>query len=466
MSPSLNKWFNKFIKQLSSLKLAVFVILSLAVISAVGTIYEAKYDATYAQKTVYTSIYMKAVLGLLCINLIFVMVDRWPWKKHHTGFVLAHIGIIIMLIGAFITEKFGIDGSMAFPLGESNRFITVSSQEVNIFASYDNGNPTRVFARAVDFFKDPPTEEKPLVATLGNQEMKITDYYHYAIGKEEFVAGEKINSGPALRVQLQNKFVNMTQWLFKTPGKKLETISLGPAQIVIHDGDFKYEKGNVLSFQPLEGDRLAYKVYLDRTQSLVKSGIVKAGESFNTGWMDATLRLLKYIPNAQRKLIFVKRESPTPRTRSAILVEYNGEKQWVGLNSVIKFFDTDKVYYFSFGNRRIDLGYDIQLADFRVGKYQGTNRAMSYESVVKVPELGEVLISMNEPMKNKGYTFYQASFEQDEQGNPTTSILSVNKDPGRPIKYLGSFLIVLGSIILFYFKRMKFKEMFKRGAHE
>lgn len=461
MRSKLEKWLEKIVKQLSSIKLAVFIISAIAVLSAIGTVYEAKYDAQYAQKMVYHSIYMNAVLSLLCINLIFVMVDRWPWKKHHTGFVLAHIGIILTLLGAWVTQKFGIDGSMSFPLGEANRYVTIPDQEINIFSSFIEGQPTRVFSQPIDFFKKRPSQDKPFIIPLGQQEMKVLDYYHYAIGKEEYISGDKLSSGPALRMQLQNEFVNMTQWLFKPPGKSVETVNLGPAQIVIHDGSYKYKAGNVMTFRPLENGELAYEVFLDRTKGLVKAGTVKAGESFDTGWMGASLRLLKYLPQAQRKVQFVQRKTPTPRTRSAILVEFKDEKHWVGLNSVVKFFDQDKVFYFSFGNRRIDVGFDIQLADFRVGKYQGTNRAMSYESLVKVPELGEVLISMNEPMKHKGLTFYQASFEQDENGNPTTSILSVNKDPGRPIKYLGSFLIVLGSIVLFYFKRMKFKELFK-----
>ena len=69
----------------------------------------------------------------------------------------------------------------------------------------------------------------------------------------------------------------------------------------------------------------------------------------------------------------------------------------------------------------------------------------------------EVLISMNNPLKYDGFTFYQASFEQDDMGNPTASILSVNNDPGRFLKYLGSMLLVLGSIHLFYMKRRKVK---------
>ena len=88
---------------------------------------------------------------------------------------------------------------------------------------------------------------------------------------------------------------------------------------------------------------------------------------------------------------------------------------------------------------------------------------MSYESDVSVEGLGKVNISMNEPMKHAGYTFYQSSFQEDDMGRPTASILSVNKDPGRWIKYFGSALIVLGIVMLFYFRKFDLKFMAKKS---
>ena len=102
----------------------------------------------------------------------------------------------------------------------------------------------------------------------------------------------------------------------------------------------------------------------------------------------------------------------------------------------------------------------LGLKDFEVGRYQGTRRAASYASDVQVVEKdksvnGPYHISMNEPLYYKNFTFYQSSFQEDEMGRPTTSIFSVNRDPGRWIKYLGSLMIVWGSILLFWRKRKR-----------
>jgi hypothetical protein len=107
----------------------------------------------------------------------------------------------------------------------------------------------------------------------------------------------------------------------------------------------------------------------------------------------------------------------------------------------------------SFGNVRIDINFDLKLKEFEVGRYEGTNRAASYQSLVETPEGQEVLISMNEPLKYKGLTFYQASFTENPDGSPNASILSVNYDPGRFLKYLGSLIMSIGIVWMFYNKR-------------
>src|SRR5690606_32843607 len=121
--------------------------------------------------------------------------------------------------------------------------------------------------------------------------------------------------------------------------------------------------------------------------------------------------------------------------------------------TVLRLFSDNQMYMVSWGNKRIDIGFDMTLSKFKIGYNPGTKKAATYESEVSISGAENVVISMNEPLKYNGFTFYQASFEQDETGEPVSSILSVNHDPGRPLKYLGSFLIVLGSIMLFYFKK-------------
>lgn len=448
------KWLESFFDFLASLKLAVIIIISLGIIAAFGTIYEARFDAEYAQKVVYKSLPMYIVMSALITNLLAVMIDRWPWKRHHSGFVLAHIGIIMLLVGSFITQRYGIDGSMVFGIGKTERYITVSETEFSIFASQDGNQMERVFHRPVDFFSRPPSKEK-LIATLGTDSLEVTNYVHYGIRQSEIVRSDKMTDGPAVRVQLQNQNFNISNWIVQAPDEDRGELRLGPASIVLTRNKFHYDDGNVIVIIPGE-KAWRYEIYSKDKAALTKSGSIIEGTPVATGWMGIELTLLKKFDHARENITYKVRERPTPMTRPAVEVSFNGEKHWVGLNSVVKVFGKDRMYWVNFANRRIDAGISLLLKNFKVGRYQGTMRASSYESEVEVPGLGEQVISMNEPLHFKDYTFYQASFEQDEKGQPTASVLSVNYDPGLWLKYLGSFLIVLGSILLFYFKRATF----------
>jgi len=458
----ISRFFEKTFKFLASLKLAIVVMSALAIISAIGTIIEARYDAVYAQQVVYHSPYMYITLALLCVNLFNVMLDRWPWKPHHAGFVFAHIGIITLVLGSLVTRLYGVDGSMSFEIGQNNRYVMMPETEVVIFATFGDGAYRPLHGGKVDFFKKHPKGNNYEI-DLGGKVLKIKDYYHWAHREQRVVATTSPSGGPAVRVQLQNSNVNLAQWIMKPAGVPQEQFELGPAKIILADSKspFSYEGGNVILLRAMDKKNVRYEIFTESKKGKTQSGVLQLAEPVQTGWMGLELRLLKYIPSAEYKTEYVQKDRPSGTTVPAALIEFDGNEQWVGLNSNIKLFSDSLMYLVSYRNRLIDVGFDIGLKNFNVGRYQGTSRAMSYESTVEVPGLGEILISMNEPLKHNGFTFYQASFQEDEMGQATTSILSVNKDPGRWIKYLGSLLIVLGSIVMFYFKHYRLKIMEK-----
>ena len=177
--------------------------------------------------------------------------------------------------------------------------------------------------------------------------------------------------------------------------------------------------------------------------------------------MALEVRVLRYLPHALEDWDLQPMERPTPLTTSAVKIIFNNKEHWVLLNDMVKLFTNDAVYLLTYGNRRIDIGFPLTLKSFEVNHYQGTMRAMAYKSLVDVPEVGEVLISMNEPLKHKGLTFYQASF-QEENGVPVASIFSVNHDPGRWFKYLGSLIMTIGVVLLMWFKHLDFKRLKKQ----
>lgn len=444
-------------KPLASLKLAVFIILSLAFITAIGTIVEAKYDAFAAKKLVYDTWYMYAIMGLLVVNLTAVMIDRLPWKKRHAAFVCAHIGIIILLAGSYLTFKYGLDGTMRVGIGESNNLVQTPETDIVVYTSFDGDRYSKTLEQEVDFFRNPPSVEKPFVIPSFEGEIRVVEYKKYVVPSRKVTADETGKAGAGLRFQIQNPNVNVIEWLVQRNPSATATHNFGPAQIHLGEAPAHGRGANEIFFTPGGKGAIRYVVFQKDTVKALKKGIVKEGDSFDPGFkMSMEVRVLRYLPAAKEDWDLQTLERPTPLTTSAVKIIFDGKEHWVLLNDMVKLFTNNAVYLLTYGNRRVDIQFPLKLKSFNVTRYQGTMRAMAYESVVEVPELGEQLISMNEPLKYKKLTIYQASF-QEENGAPIASIFSVNHDPGRFLKYLGSLVMSIGIVLLMWFKHLDFK---------
>jgi hypothetical protein len=108
------------------------------------------------------------------------------------------------------------------------------------------------------------------------------------------------------------------------------------------------------------------------------------------------------------------------------------------------------------------LPFSVELKKFTLTRYPGSSSPSSYESKVVVHVDGETRperIFMNNVLDVKGYRFFQASYDPDEQG----TILSVNRDvAGRNITYTGYLLLVIGLILCFIGKNTRFMSLSRR----
>jgi hypothetical protein len=287
------------IKFLASLKLAVFVILSLAIVSAVGTIYEARYDAEAASVIVYRSIWMYFVLGLLAIILTAVMIDRWPWKARHAGFVFAHIGIIILLAGGILTQQFGIDGTMYFEIGTSSRVVTIGDKEISVYSTFDGSRYTDLAHRDVNFLKV-SAKESNIKIPVQDGTIDIVDSLNYAQVSERIVASEGELDGGAVRFQLANERVNELQWIVQTRKGKTTFSEFGPLQMVLGTTEVPGMGANVLALESTENSLLQYAIYKKENAKPFKVGKIKEGEELTLPWMNFKFKVLRYLPKAHR----------------------------------------------------------------------------------------------------------------------------------------------------------------------
>ena len=81
--------------------------------------------------------------------------------------------------------------------------------------------------------------------------------------------------------------------------------------------------------------------------------------------------------------------------------------------------------------------------------HPGTDVAKSFSSKINLIENDvsrKVLIEMNVPLRHSNYTFYQASFI--EQEDKQTTVLATVKNYGRMFPYISSIIMCIG--ILFH----------------
>lgn len=448
----IKKVFYLLYKFLISLKLAVFIISLLAILTGIGTFVESRYNQEIANKLVYHSIWMNMTAILLVINLAMVLIDRWPWKRRQIGFVLAHVGILILIFGSFFTKQFGLDGSLRLEEGEKSSLVSVPDMEIKVYSSYDGKNFSLLYESPLKLFSVRPREGKLHVIQTAGEEFLIDRYIPFSVGMELFKPSSKGDS-PAIRFHLDGSRADVVEWMQLESGKEILSQEFGPALIhFTKKKNFKVKTNKELALF-VEGNRLSYSLAGKKKKAL------KLGEVFSTGWMDFQFRLLEFFPKSQRSAVFSPRDRPSDKTVKAIRISHKGESVWLGQNSYIQFFKEDRVYAIGFLNKTYNIGFDLELLDFKMLKYQGSDKAKSYESKVRFNNQTTV-ISMNEPLKYKNWVFYQSSFEPSKEGKePTVSILSVNRDPGRFLKYFGSALIVAGIILLFYYRKIKTQKL-------
>jgi len=119
----------------------------------------------------------------------------------------------------------------------------------------------------------------------------------------------------------------------------------------------------------------------------------------------------------------------------------------------------DRPQGFTHNGRRYELAlrpqrfykpFSLHLVEFKHDRYPGTDIPKNFSSRVRLQnrvtgEDREVLIYMNNPLRYGGETFYQASFDRDDQG----SILQVVRNPGWLTPYFACVLVGLGLTVQF-----------------
>ena len=212
----------------------------------------------------------------------------------------------------------------------------------------------------------------------------------------------------------------------------------------------------------------------------IPDGVLARGGTLQNPTLPFTLNIRQFMPNTHLAMRSQEPEGPpslattgfgpkivaveTPptvkddeRDLSAAYVELNGVQgslgTWLVSNAIAEpqsFTLNGHTYELVMRQRRFYKNFALTLLDFSHDRYAGTDIPKNFSSRVRLVDLDrnenrEVLISMNDPLRYRGFTFYQQGFDNNDK----TTILQVVKNPAMLLPYVACGLVALGLLTQF-----------------
>ncbi len=317
---------------------------------------------------------------VLLVNLLAAHFQRFKFTRKKFGIFLTHAGLIFMLLGQLITDKFQVESNLRLEEGQSKGY-SVSGKECElVIIDKSQLNADTVASIPAESLAPNTTHQAGMLPF----QISVLDYYTNsdlaALGKGE-----------------ENK---------ATHGKGRELAAT--------------ERESVTSLE---------EVNFPAAYLRLKS-TADAGKDLGTWMVSALFGVLR---------------QPIPEQT----FEHDGKKYELALRF-----------------KRHYTPYDIELVDFKHDKFLGTEKARNFSSLVIVRDRAtgaerKVNIWMNHPLRTHGKTYFQASFDPE---NDKATILQVVRNPGWVTPYISCALVGLGLLIQFLTHLLAFNRKRKAAA--
>lgn len=179
----------------------------------------------------------------------------------------------------------------------------------------------------------------------------------------------------------------------------------------------------------------------------------------------------QYLPRARQEVSFLPVEPARgpdhpPEAAALVAVTAGGERRAVWLQRGDAQWGMQTIFIHqgsltvTFGYEPRPLGYSLELEDFTCRSNPGGVGQAAFSSTVRVtdPAAGQSQrreVSPNRPLTHGQFTLYQSSFRESAHGE--ASVLTVARDPGRLLKYLGSLMVCVGMATRFAMRSSLFQ---------
>jgi cytochrome c-type biogenesis protein CcsB len=426
-----------------------------------ATFIENDYGTMTAKADVYNALWFEILLGALALNLMLNILKFNMARKEKLFVFMFHVSFLIILIGAAVTRYAGYEGVMHIREGESSNVIVSAEPylKVNVALGEQEKEisiPMYLSKRSQNHFNQE--------LMLGNEKVVVALKSYMGNARYEAVADPK--GEPILNMMV--------------------TAGQGGEQVSLKRGEFFETNDMVLDFESgktfekpvitlrVEGETVSMTTP-DALNALSmdtqKTTVVEAGKNvlanrtlYQTPQSGFVLRA--FLPHAKMELVSGATKGPKMEGNDALTLSVTrkgktqemvvlGSQGMIGEVSTIAMGDI--VVAASFGSIERELPFSITLNDFQLERYPGSMSPSSYASEVTLVDAAAGVtmayrIYMNHILDYENYRFFQSSYDQDELG----TVLSVNKDPGTLITYIGYALLALGLFTVLILKNGRF----------
>ncbi len=181
---------NPVFKFLSDLKLAAVLLAIFAIASGVATWLESYYAGLGSTETgraaaydmVYDAAWFNGLLILLFVNLLLNLVRRLARGRQPLGFLLVHVGMLVILAGAGVTRWYGYEGYLRIREGQANN--VVSSAKTYAVVQKDDRRayyPVRLYR--------PGDQNVSRTVPLGDDKLELGVAEYWSRFEEQMVPG-------------------------------------------------------------------------------------------------------------------------------------------------------------------------------------------------------------------------------------------------------------------------------------
>ncbi|MEM9219532.1 MAG: cytochrome c biogenesis protein ResB [Cyanobacteria bacterium P01_F01_bin.150] len=213
---------SRFIRFLSSIKLAVPLLGAIAVILIFATFYESEVGSATVQREVYKSVWFGGLMFLLAVNLGLSTLSRFPWRgPRKIGFALTHWGLVVIIAGSAAVIHLSSEGMLLVRTDSgANSQIRVEGQLLEVVGPDQTQQQTDVFVKPNGTIY--PRQFAGL-SLLGYSDSAIKTVRFTDTGATENLA---------VQVQLQSDRMGQTleRWLAIAP-LGYDQIDIGPAHL-------------------------------------------------------------------------------------------------------------------------------------------------------------------------------------------------------------------------------------------